>query len=323
MERAIYLASRADAHLIQTNPRVGAVLVHGDRIIGEGYHIKQGEGHAEVNCIASVLPQHRPLIAESTMYVTLEPCAHQGRTPSCARMLVDEKVKRIVVGTLDPFPEVAGKGCQILKDGGVEVTIGLMESECKELTKVFLINQLQKRPYITLKWAESYDGFIDRLRTPQEEAAKISTPFIQLLTHKMRGEHCGILIGKNTLLMDRPALTNRLYPGLPSPQAYVLDRSKATTPLLKDRSHWHPLNETDNLHKLMHSLLEDGITSLLVEGGSQVHQSFIDAGLWDHIRQEVSPVALTDGIPSPQLPTHLLPIRVELIDGHRLYHYTK
>lgn len=323
MERAIYLASRAEAHLIQTNPRVGAVLVHGDRIIGEGYHMKRGEGHAEVNCIASVRPEHRHLITKSTMYVTLEPCAHQGRTPSCARMLVAEGVKRVVVGTLDPFPEVAGKGCQILRDGGVQVSIGLMERECKELAKVFLTNQLLKRPYITLKWAESADGFIDRLRTPQETPAKISTPFIQLLTHKMRGEHCGILIGKGTFFMDTPTLTNRLYPGLPSPIAFVLDHSRTTASLISKREGWQILSETDDLTTLMQTLLQQGITSLLVEGGAQVLQSFINAGLWDTIRQEVSPATLSDGIPAPTLPSSLLPTYTEIIDKHQLNYYTR
>lgn len=321
MERAIYLASRAEAHLIQTNPRVGAVLVHQDRIIGEGYHMKRGEGHAEVNCMASVRPVHRHLIPDSTMYVTLEPCAHQGRTPSCARMLVAEKVKRVVVGTLDPFPEVSGKGCEILREGGIEVEVGLMQEECRELAKVFLTNQVQKRPYITLKWAESADGFIDRLRSPQEDAAKLSTPFIQLLTHKMRGEHCGILIGKNTLLMDNPSLTNRLFPGLPSPQVFVLDRSKATASLVSDRERWHLLSDTDHLPRLMTWLLEQGVTSLLIEGGTQVHQSFIHAGLWDMIRREVSPITLGNGVPAPVLPHLLLPTYSEDIDGHLLYYY--
>lgn len=323
MERAIYLASRADNHLIQTNPRVGAVLVHGDLIIGEGYHMQRGKEHAEVNCIASILPQHRHLVVDSTMYVTLEPCAHQGLTPSCAHMLVAEKVKRVVVGTLDPFPEVAGKGCQILRDGGIEVTVGLMEKECKELAKVFLTNQLLDRPYITLKWAESSDGFIDRFRSPQETPDKISTPFIQLLTHKMRGEHSGILIGKNTLLMDCPTLTNRLYPTLPSPRAFVLDRTGSTTPFVFHRQGWQVLTDTNSLSSLMLSLLEQGITSLLVEGGTRVLQSFINAKLWDTIRREVSPITIGNGIPAPTLPHHTLLSHKDTIDGHQLYYYIR
>lgn len=322
MERAIYLANRADNHLIQTNPRVGAVLVYNNRIIGEGYHIKRGEGHAEVNCIASVLPQHRHLIPESTMYVTLEPCAHQGRTPSCARMLVEKKVKRVVVGILDPFPEVSGKGCQILSEAGVEVTVGLLEQKCAELAKVFLTNQLLKRPYITLKWAESSDGFIDRIRSANEPSAKISSPFIQLLTHKMRGEHSGILIGKNTLLMDNPALTNRLYPELPSPEVFVLDHTNSSAKIVDNKQGWNILSE-DDLQLIVQTLLERGITTLLVEGGAKVLQSFIDKGLWDTIRREVSNSPIGNGIPSPILPNHLPASHTDIIDGHRLIYYKK
>lgn len=322
MQLAIYLASKAEPHAIQSNPRVGAVLVHNGKVIGQGYHKKRGEAHAEVNCINSVPNRWRDLIPQSTMYVTLEPCAHQGLTPSCAKMLVQQRVKSVVIGTLDPFPEVSGKGVEILRQGGVRVSVGLLEAECKELAKVFLKNQNSKMPFITLKWAESADGFIDRIRTREEPSAKISTPYIKILNHRLRGKNAGILIGKNTLLMDRPTLTNRYYPGLPSPAVYVLDRSRETEASIKGRDRWHLISNYDRLDHLMNQLYDEGISTLLVEGGARIHQSFIDANLWDTIRQEISPEKLYKGIPSAQLPNNL-PINHSLhIDRHtiNIYH---
>lgn len=323
MERAIYLASRADAHLIQTNPRVGAVLVHDGLIIGEGYHMRRGEAHAEVNCLKSVRQAHRHLIPNSTMYVTLEPCAHQGRTPSCARMLVEQGVKKVVISTLDPFPQVSGKGCEILRQGGIEVSIGLMEEECQTLAKVFFTNQREKRPYIILKWAESADGYIDITRKPSEEPAKISTPFVQLLNHKLRGENAGIMIGKGTLLMDSPSLSNRLYPLIPSPEVFLLDHTGSCRGIVEGRENWHVVSDEGDMEKMLNKLLEAGITSLIVEGGAKVHQSFINSGLWDTIRREISPDILHQGVAAPVLHSDLVPTRQINIDCHKILIYTQ
>lgn len=323
MKRAIYLAHCADADQVKGNPKVGAVLVCDDKIIGEGYHQKAGKAHAEVHCIKSVPRELRHLIPKSTMYVTLEPCAHTGKTPSCAQMLAQLGLKKVVVGTLDPFPLVSGKGCEILRSAGIEVSVGLLEQECKAIAKVFLTNQKYHRPFITIKWAESADGFIDRKRSIEEKSAKISTPFIQLLTHKMRGEHLGIMIGKCTYIMDHPNLTNRLYPLLPSPEVYILDNHLSLKDELKNHSHWNLISDSYSLNKVLNDMYQDGITSLLIEGGSKVIQSFINAGLWDEIRQEIGTIKLGNGTKAPQLPQTLTPTDTLHIDGHTLLYYAK
>lgn len=323
MKRAIYLASLAPHSHTLSNPRVGAVLVHQGRIIGEGYHHHQGEAHAEVHCVQSVKPQDTPLISQSTMYVTLEPCAHQGRTPSCARMLAELKPQKVFVGTLDPFPKVAGKGCQILQEAGIEVEVGLLEKECKDLAHVFLANQIKKRPYIILKWAESADGYIDNVRSDASQApAKLSTPFTQLLTHRLRGDCTGILIGSRTALLDNPSLTNRLWKGLPSPTPIIL--AGKTTPIPEkyiNDPRWMIIPREKDLPSILSDLLDNGITLLLVEGGSTILQSFINAGLWDTIRREISPLPLHTGFPSPTIPQSLTPIAKETFQENRILFY--
>lgn len=321
MKLAICLASKAENFEVNSNPKVGAVLVYNNTIIGQGYHIRQGEGHAEVNCITSVPVNLRHLIPQSTMYVTLEPCAHQGRTPSCAKMLVDQKIKKVVVGTLDPFPKVAGKGCEILREGGVDVSVGLLEDQCKAVSKIFMTNQLLKRPYITLKWAESNDGFIDFNRNPNEPAAKISSPYIQLLTHKLRGEHSAILIGKRTALMDQPRLNNRLYPGLPSPKVFVIDSHRESDAIPAPKNEWHLIKGTDDLNQVMSNLYDQGVTSLLVEGGAKIIRSFLEQNLWDTIRREVGTINLGAGVEAPQLSSSLSPSHIDNIDRHQLIYY--
>lgn len=323
MKRAVYLASLADLHRVRVNPKVGAVLVYQGRIIGEGYHEEAGKSHAEVNCLDSVRPSDRPLIPQSTMYVTLEPCAHEGKTPSCAKRLVRERVKRVVIGVLDPFPEVSGKGAQILRDAGIEVEIGLLEEECKEVAKVFIVNQLERRPFITLKWAESADGFIDHKRTWSEPAAKISTPFIQILTHRKRGEHMALMAGKRTILADHPQLNNRLWDLLPDPQVFILDRRGVTMEYIKKREGWSLIQETDDLKEVFKQLYREGINSLLVEGGATLHSSLIKAELWDEIRREVAPIELYEGVEAPKLPDKALLSRTEVLDRHELLYYRR
>ncbi len=322
MQRAIYLANCADSNAVKTNPKVGAVLVYNDRIIGEGYHRKYGEAHAEVNCINSVSPEDRQYISLSTMYVTLEPCAHQGKTPSCAHLLVSMGIKRIIVGTLDPYPQVAGKGCDILRSANIDVKVGLMARECRQVAKFFMCNQLHKRPYITLKWAESKDGFIDRIRRTDEAPTMISTPYIQLLTHKLRGEYMGIMIGKGTYLYDHPTLTNRLYPPLSSPEIFLLDSKKKLEKEISDRPHWHIVADSYDLPRMLNNLLAQGISSILIEGGAKVLQSFIDANLWDEIRQEVGNKPLHYGVKAPVLDS-AFPATNSYIDGHLIRHYIR
>lgn len=323
MKRAIYLASLAHHSLTRGNPKVGAVLVHNRRIIGEGYHQVRGEAHAEVHCINSVRPEDKKLIPHSTMYVTLEPCAHQGLTPSCAMMLAKLKLSKVVIGTLDPFPKVAGKGCQILREAGIEVEVGMLEEECRNVAKVFMTNQLEHRPYIILKWAESIDGFIDHNRTSRSESpARLSSPFSQLLTHRLRGDCSAILIGSRTALLDQPSLNNRLWPGLPSPQPIILSGVNTPIPsLYLENPNWIIMKSNTDLISLIQGLYRDGIHTLLVEGGATIHRAFLQAGLWDLIRREIAPTKLQYGVSAPLIPEDARLIHEEQFQEQLLKYY--
>lgn len=328
MKRAIELARSADPQSVSPNPHVGAVLVYDEdpehtRIIGEGYHKRRGEGHAEVECLRSVSASDLPLVPHSTMYVTLEPCAHVGRTPSCASMLVERGVPRVVVGTADPNPLVAGKGINILRTNGVEVMVGCLGDECREVAKVFLTNQEKHRPFTTLKWAQSRDGYIDKFRT-QGDPQIFSSPFTSMLVHRERSRHSAILVGARTVLMDRARLSNRLWSG-GTPSPFVLDPEGEVFDVLasyEDAGRWtvvttpganysadrYPFaalvvdRAEDMLETLMSYLLGQEKTSLLVEGGSYTLSSFIAAGLWDEVRIENAPFdLLEEGIPAPIL----------------------
>lgn len=316
MRRAIDLARRAELQSVSPNPRVGAVLVCEGRVIGEGYHRRAGEGHAEVNCLASVAPEDRPLIPSATLYVTLEPCSHQGRTPSCARMLIARGVPRVVVGCLDPNPLVSGRGVTLLREAGAEVETGRLEEECRDVARIFLTNQEQQRPYIILKWAESGDHFLDRRRESAATApVRFSTPHTRRLIHRLRSSVSAIVVGRRTLELDRPLLTNRCWPLSPySPKRFVLTRGTA------------PEGRTalpDVSPESMSYLLTEGITSLLVEGGRATLDAFLTAGLWDEILCEAAPeVRLGEGVPAPSL-DGLTPAEEQLRDGHRLLRYRR
>ena len=279
MRRALELARHGELDA-SPNPMVGAVIVDpSGRIIGEGWHRRCGEGHAEVNAVASV--KDRDLLKDATMYVTLEPCSHYGKTPPCADMIVENGILRVVIGTLDPFAKVAGRGVARLLDAGVEVTTGMLEKECRELNRKFMTAHSLQRPYITLKWAQSTDGFID---------GHISTPLNSMLVHKLRATHDAILIGSGTALADNPTLTTRLYAGK-SPVKVVLDRRKRLPADLRLFSDGDVIviDGEMTLAEAMHTLYNKGISSVLVEGGAQVIESFAKDDLWDEIRVEVSP----------------------------------
>jgi diaminohydroxyphosphoribosylaminopyrimidine deaminase/5-amino-6-(5-phosphoribosylamino)uracil reductase len=318
MQRAIDVARHAELQSVCPNPRVGAVLVHEGRVIGEGCHRRVGEGHAEVNCLASVRPEDEPLIPDSTLYVTLEPCSHQGRTPSCARMLLSKGVRRVVVGCLDPNPLVSGRGVSLLKAGGVEVEVGCLEQECRDLARIFLANQELGRPYIILKWAESADGFIDRRRTDADTPpVLLSTPHTRMLVHRLRSACSGIVVGRRTLELDRPSLTNRYWPLSPySPKRFVLTGDD----LFLDEG-WEQLRDVSP--ESMSYLLLENVTSLLVEGGAATLRSFLEADLWDEIRREVAPErTLVDGIAAPDVRDFTL-VSIDRRDGHLLYRYKR
>lgn len=284
MRRCLQLA-RNGMQNARPNPMVGAVIVAEDgRIIGEGYHQRCGEGHAEVNAFASVRQEDEYLLAGSTIYVSLEPCAHYGKTPPCADLIVRKGVRRCVVGCVDPFAKVKGKGIQKIMDAGIEVCVGVLEEECKELNRRFFTYHSRRRPYILLKWAQSCSGFIDDNFRPYA----FSTGFTKMLSHKLRAEEDAILVGKTTDDREHPQLTVRSWSGR-NPKRIML---RSTTPL----------------PQLMEQLYGEGVQSLIVEGGAKVLTAFIDAGLYDEIRIETAPADITSGTKAPQLPAGI-PLR--------------
>ncbi len=297
MRRCIELARYGQMHAAP-NPMVGAVIVCNGRIIGEGYHAVCGKGHAEVNAINSVKPADRALLKQSTIYVSLEPCAHYGKTPPCALLIVKTGIPRVVVGCVDPFAKVQGRGISILREAGVEVTVGVLEQECRELNRRFITAQTQHRPYVTLKWARSADGFIDHWRDESDAAealpTRLSTPWSQMRVHQLRAMHQAILVGHGTLRMDHPQLNVRHWVGN-VPRPVVLGRvGEDELP-----AGWLAFADIDTALTELYGM---GVQSLLVEGGQQTLQSFIDQGLWDEAYVEISSQTLGSGVPEPRMP---------------------
>ena len=303
MRRCIQLAQNGRENA-QPNPMVGAVIVHGGRIIGEGYHVRCGEGHAEVNACASVKLEDEHLLKASTIYVSLEPCSHYGKTPPCADLLIKKGFKRCVIGCQDPFAKVQGRGIQKLKDAGMEVTVGVLEEECKALNKRFMTYHGQQRPFVTLKWAESEDGFID---------GHISNTYTQMICHKRRAEHQAILVGRKTFEIDNPSLNVREWFGS-SPKRYVASSQLLTLP-----EGYHMI-QTNNVAGILKRLYEDGIQTVLVEGGANLLQSFIDSGLWDECYIEKGALTLHGKVKAPVLSNAVLK-RVNTDFGQRIEEY--
>lgn len=298
MQRCLQLA-RCGIMGAPPNPMVGAVVVYAGRIIGEGFHRRCGGPHAEVNAIASV--KDISLLPKSTIYVSLEPCAHYGKTPPCADLIIQKGIKRVVVGCRDSFDKVDGLGIQKLRDAGCEVTVGVLEEECLELNRQFFTFHTSKRPYITLKWAHSADGFIGK----REERVPFSTPLTKTLVHRLRAMSDAILVGGGTLVTDNPSLTVREWTGknplrividthgsLDGPEVFSIQNNEADTLVWKN---W-------NLNELMKELYKRGIQRLLVEGGAETLQRFIQASLWDEARIETAPLRIGSGVIAPQLP---------------------
>ncbi len=304
------------------NPMVGAVIVYNDEIIGEGWHQKAGDPHAEVNAVASV--KDKSLLSQSTIYVSLEPCSHFGKTPPCCDLIIDKAIPNVIIGTVDPNSKVAGSGIEKLKAAGKNVTVGILEKECQELNKRFFTFHNKKRPYIILKWAQSGDGFIAPKTKDRQAPVWISDTFSRQLVHKWRSEEQAILVGTQTVLDDNPKLDVRDWTGK-NPVRVILDRSgkiakdchiydgKTKTIFITEQEIL-TLNENcifenvifdnDLPQKIMGILCKYEIQSVIIEGGRQTIQSFIDADLWDEARLFISKTVLYEGVKAPKINIH-------------------
>jgi len=317
IQRCLDLAVKGFGH-VAPNPMVGAVIVHNGEIIGEGYHQRYGEAHAEVNAVNSVL--NKELLKESTIYVSLEPCAHYGKTPPCADLLVKHQFKRVVIGCVDTFSEVSGKGIERLKNAGIAVETGVLEYECRYLNRRFFTFHEKKRPYVILKWAQTLDGFIDKKRTNQDTGINwITGEATQKEVHTWRSQEQAILIGKNTALNDNPSLTVRAVEGnnpirivldrnLEVPSEFALFNSEAPTIVLNTIKHdpneniqWIQLPEMTP-KCILEALYQQNIQSVIIEGGAETLNSFIKSNLWDEARILTGNTQFEDGLPAPSIP---------------------
>ncbi len=321
MQRCLQLAQNGLGRTYP-NPLVGSVIVLNDKIIGEGWHQKAGKPHAEVNALNSI-PAEIDL-KKASLYVNLEPCSHYGKTPPCSDLIIKKGIKKVIIGTLDPNPKVAGKGVDKMIKAGIDVKIGCLEKECSRLNARFFTFQNQKRPYVILKWAQTQDGFI----APKEQAAGkpvwITNPYAKQLVHKWRSEEQAILVGKNTALKDNPQLNTRLWEGK-SPVRLLIDRhleSEKQNLHLFDRQYKtivfceHPKEDEkniifesldfdrDRLPQILKILYRHNIQSLIVEGGQITLQHFIDAGLWDEARVFTGMGYFEKGVAAPVFSYH-------------------
>ncbi len=318
IKRCIELAKKATGKTYP-NPLVGAVIVHNGKIIGEGYHQKAGESHAEINAINSV--KNPEILPESTIYVSLEPCAHFGKTPPCSLKLKEIGFKKVVIGAMDSHDKVNGKGKKILMDAGIETISGILEDDCRELNKRFFTFHEKKRPYLILKWAESKDSFIDKDYKPTKISNELASQFV----HQIRSEEHAILVGTQTALNDNPSLTTRLIKGrnpvrilidfeLKVPRDFKIYNNEAPTLVFnqekdaeEENIKFIKISKENFLEELLQKLYENQIQSVLVEGGSRMLQTFIDANLWDEtiiIKNEN--LILENGTKAPKLEGNLV-----------------
>lgn len=320
MQRCLDLAAQGIGN-VAPNPPVGAVIVYQNRIIGEGYHQQYGQAHAEPNAINSVLPQDKHLLSQSTLYVSLEPCAHFGKTPPCSDLIIKTGIPKVVIASPDPFELVNGQGIEKLRAAGIEVTIDILQTEANWLMRRFLTYHQHQRPYIILKWAQTANHFIAPTNKQQQW---ISNSFAKMLTHRWRTEEQAILVGTNTALADNPQLTARLWIGkqplrlvidrygrLQNKPLHLLDNSLPTVVFTQTHPNQNvnqanlqyiPINfEHQPLQQILHFLYQQKIQSVIVEGGAALLNSFIDANLWDEARVFTAPIYWDNGLTAPLL----------------------
>ncbi len=347
--RCIEIARRGE-YYVAPNPMVGAVLVGEPNpdpslkgrevILAEGWHERFGEGHAEVNCFKSLeKSKYRDIdLSKCTLFVSLEPCSHYGKTPPCAKLIIEKGVGRVVVGMLDPNPLVAGRGVKMLREAGVEVVVGVLEKECRELNKRFLMLHEHHRPYVVLKWAQTGDGFIDRLRLTDRFADRpihlngalaISTERTKAIVHRMRAENMAIMVGTNTVIMDNPRLMTTHWEGR-NPIRVTVDRhgripmeSKIFERKESDYTGIDPVivyRERTDWEYILEDLAGRGIHSIMVEGGTTLLNHIIETGLWDEMHIEVAPeITIGEGVAAPSVNLSDFNGDLETVDGHQLY----
>lgn len=335
MLRCIELAKLGSGN-VAPNPMVGAVLVHEGRIIGEGYHQQYGQAHAEVNCINSVLAADKHLIKQSTLFVSLEPCAHFGKTPPCADLIIKNQIPNVVVGCRDPFPLVDGRGIERLQAAGVFVTIGPLEKECIDLNKRFFTFHQQKRPYIILKWAQSSNG---QIANGDRSSIRVSNDYSNRLVHRWRSEEAAIVVGTNTAWYDNPSLNVRHWTGkdpirlvldlrLRLPNTLHLFDQQQKTIVFNAIKHeeaanllYYKIESLSIVDALFETCYKLNIQSILVEGGTILAQQFIDAGMWDEARViENTELIIQDGYAAPILKDHSI-LTKEFIASDSITYY--
>ena len=326
MNKCLELA-RLGEYYVAPNPMVGAVLVESgacraERIVGEGWHKQFGGAHAEVNCFRDAEQRGITNFKDCTLYVSLEPCSHYGKTPPCTQLIIEKGVKKVVIGMTDPHPLVAGKGIEQLREHGIEVVAGVMEAECRELNKRFVCLHEQHRPYVILKWAQTKDGFIDRGEIGQEPLI-ISTPVTKQLVHKMRAENMAIMVGTNTVIKDNPRLNVTRWVGR-NPIRVTVDRRNRIEEkglrILDDSAPTIVYREQTDWPYIVSDLAKRGIHSILVEGGTTLLNHILGTGIYDEIQVEVADFEIGEGVAAPKV---VLPKEYELIDNHRLYSLRK
>ena len=320
MRRCLQIAANGLQNA-KPNPSVGAVIVAADgRIIGEGYTSAYGGAHGEVNAFASVKSENEHLLKESTIYVSLEPCSHHGKTPPCCDLIIRKGVKRVVCGCVDPFSQVQGRGIKRIREAGIEVVVGVLEKECIASNKRFITFNTHQRPYIILKWAQTADGFIGRITSDrkQKESLAISTPFTKMLVHKLRAENDAILIGRGTFETDKPQLNVREWTGT-NPERLLLSASMA-----KESNQPEGWKVFANIHDALAHLYKEKKQSLIVEGGAETLKQFIAKDLWDEIRVETNPnLAVEQGVAAPEIPKNAVLISEETFDGNSIKLYQR
>jgi diaminohydroxyphosphoribosylaminopyrimidine deaminase / 5-amino-6-(5-phosphoribosylamino)uracil reductase len=336
MHRALFLA-KLGLGKVAPNPLVGCVIVHDNIIIGEGYHQFYGGPHAEVNALKQV--ENTDLLKKATVYVTLEPCSHFGKTPPCSDLLIKSGVKNVVIGTRDSNPLVSGKGIDKLKKAGIEVIENVLENECRKINRRFFTFHEKSRPYVILKWAQTSDGYLDKHRSSDEIGINwITEPETKSLVHKWRSEEQAILVGRNTIMNDNPSLTVRDFSGK-NPIRIVIDSQLALSNMknvfsddaetlvfnrIKNEKigniEWIKIQET-NTDLILKELYKRGIQSVLVEGGSRTLQYFIIDNVWDEARVIVGNTQFGSGVKAPVL--NKLPNDTYLFGKDRIYNFVR